>query len=96
MGALVLQQVGLAKQTFGSRDVELAETLVARDAEINELNREIFQRAVNAGDDAEVREWAMFMVLVARALERIGDNAVDVAEQAVFVVSGLFRELDGD
>ena len=95
MGALVLQQVGLAKQTFGARDVELAETLVARDAEINELNREVFQRALDAGDDAEVREWAMFMVLVGRALERIGDNAVDVAEQAVFVVSGLFRELDG-
>ena len=94
MGALVLQQVGLAKQTFGARDVELAETLVARDAEINELNREVFQRALDAGDDAEVREWAMFMVLVGRALERIGDNAVDVAEQAVFVVSGLFRELD--
>jgi phosphate transport system protein len=94
MGALVLQQVGLAKQTFGSRDVELAETLVARDAEINELNREVFQRALDAGDDAEVREWAMFMVLVGRALERIGDNAVVVAEQAVFVVSGLFRELD--
>ena len=35
----------------------------------------------------------MYMILVARALERIGDNAVDIAEQAAFVVSGLFREL---
>jgi phosphate transport system protein len=32
------------------------------------------------------------MVLVARALERIGDNAVDIGEQTVFVVTGLFRE----
>jgi phosphate transport system protein len=29
---------------------------------------------------------------VARCLERIGDNAVDVAEQTVFVVTGLFEE----
>ena len=28
-----------------------------------------------------------------RALERIGDNAVDIGEQTVFVVTGLFREL---
>ena len=34
----------------------------------------------------------MHMVLVARALERIGDNAVDIGEQTAFVVTGLFRE----
>jgi phosphate transport system protein len=39
-----------------------------------------------------MREWAMFMILVARCLERIGDNTVDIAEQVVFVVTGLFRE----
>src|SRR5437764_695497 len=40
----------------------------------------------------DTREWAMHMTLVARALERIGDNAVDVGEQTAFVVTGLFRE----
>jgi phosphate uptake regulator len=34
----------------------------------------------------------MHMILVARALERIGDNAVDIGEQVAFVVTGLFRE----
>ena len=34
----------------------------------------------------------MTMLLVARAMERIGDNAVDVGEQGAFVVTGLFRE----
>ena len=37
--------------------------------------------------------WAMFMVLVARCLERIGDNTVDIAEQVAFIVTGLFREM---
>ena len=44
------------------------------------------------GTDADRREWAMTMMLVARALERIGDNAVDIGEQVAFVVTGLFRE----
>ena len=30
----------------------------------------------------------------ARAIERIGDNAVDVGEQVAFVVTGLFREFE--
>src|SRR5438105_698057 len=48
--------------------------------------------AVEVGDNLGLREWAMFMILVARCLERIGDNTVDIAEQTVFVVTGLFRE----
>ena len=63
-----------------------------QDQKINRLNRDCFQRAVQIGDDADVREWAMSMLLVARALERIGDNAVDIGEQVAFVVTGLFRE----
>ena len=34
----------------------------------------------------------MIMTLVARAFERVGDNAVDVGEQTAFLVTGLFRE----
>jgi phosphate transport system protein len=93
MGQLARSLVSQAHDAFEARNVELAQSLVSQDAEINRLNREIFKRAVEVGDDLEVREWAMFMILVARCLERIGDNAVDIAEQVVFVVTGLFREV---
>ena len=93
MGSLARAQITQAKQALAGRNVELAQDLVRQDAEINRLNREIFKRAVEVGDDLDMREWAMFMVLVARCLERIGDNTVDIAEQVVFVVTGLFREL---
>jgi phosphate transport system protein len=93
MGQLARSQVGQAKDAFATRNVELARDLVRQDAEINRLNREIFRSAVEVGDDVDVREWAMFMILVARCLERVGDNTVDIAEQTVFVVTGLFREL---
>jgi phosphate transport system protein len=92
MGQLAHSQVSQAKDAFGGRNVDLAQDLVRQDEEINRLNRDIFRRAVDIGDDAELREWAMFMILVARCLERIGDNTVDIAEQTVFVVTGLFRE----
>ena len=63
-----------------------------QDEEMNRLNRVVFQTALEIGDDPDVREWAMHMMLVARCLERIGDNAVDIGEQTAFVVTGLFRE----
>jgi phosphate transport system protein len=93
MGRLVGRQIGQAKETFVSRDVELAEDLARQDSSVDQLNRSVFRRAVAIGDDVELREWAMFMVLIARALERIGDNTVDVAEQTVFLVTGELREL---
>jgi phosphate transport system protein len=92
MGALAGSEVAQAQQAFRRRDAALAQDLVRQDEEINRLNKEIFRRAVDIGTDPDVREWAMTMMLVARALERIGDNAVDIGEQVAFVVSGLFRE----
>jgi phosphate transport system protein len=92
MGALARSEVTQAKQSFLSRDVALAEDLVRQDQEVNRLQRCVFQTAIEVGDDPDTREWAMHMTLVARALERIGDNAVDVGEQTAFVVTGLFRE----
>jgi phosphate transport system protein len=94
MGQLARSQVGQARDALRLRDVDLAQGLVTQDAEINRVNRAIFRRAVEIGDDIDMREWGMFMILVARCLERIGDNTVDIAEQVVFVVTGLFREMD--
>jgi phosphate transport system protein len=92
MGKLARSEVSQSKQAFLLRDVGLAEDLVRQDEEINRLNREVFRKAVEVGTDVDRREWAMTMMLVARAIERIGDNAVDIGEQVAFVVTGLFRE----
>jgi len=92
MGAYARSEVVQCKAAFAGRDVALAEDLVRQDREINRQNREIFNIAIQIGDEPDTREWAMLMILVARALERIGDNAVDIGEQVAFVVTGLFRE----
>jgi phosphate transport system protein len=92
MGELARAQVRQAKQAFQLRDAGIAQDLVRKDDELDILNREIFRLAIDAGDDPDRRETAMYMLLVARALERLGDNAVDIGEQVAFVVTGLFRE----
>ena len=48
---------------------------------------------IEIGDDAgHARVGDAHDARRARALERIGDNAVDIGEQTAFVVTGLFRE----
>ena len=94
MGDQARRQVVQCGQAFERRDVEMAEDLVRQDDEIDRLNREVFHTALELGDDADRREWAMHMMLVGRCIERIGDNAVDIGEQTAFVVTGLFREFE--
>jgi phosphate transport system protein len=92
MGKQVHTQISQAKRAFADRDVEMARDLVRQDDVVDNLNKEIFRIALEIGDDHDRREWAMTMILVARAIERIGDNAVDIGEQVAFIVTGLFRE----
>jgi phosphate transport system protein len=94
MGGQARILIGQAKRAFEGRDVEMARDLVRQDDVVDNLNRECFRLALEIGDDADKREWAMTMMLAARAIERIGDNAVDIGEQVAFVVTGLFREFE--
>jgi phosphate transport system protein len=94
MGRQTRTLISQAKRAFEDRDVEMARDLVRQDDVVDNLNRECFHLALKIGDDADKREWAMTMLLAARAIERIGDNAVDIGEQVAFVVTGLFREFE--
>jgi len=94
MGRQTRTLIVQAKRAFSERDVELARDLVRQDDVVDNLNRECFHLALAIGDDADRREWAMTMLLAARAIERIADNAVDIGEQVAFVVTGLFREFE--
>ena len=43
-------------------------------------------------DSAEEREYGLRMLVISRCVERIGDHAVDIGEQVVYLVTGEFRE----
>jgi phosphate uptake regulator len=90
MGALTRTLASDAHTALKTRHVSLARELACRHLEFGRLNRAIFNRAVEIGDELELREWAAFMILAARAIERIADNAAGIAEQTVFIVTGLF------
>jgi phosphate transport system protein len=90
MVRLADEALGEAASTFADRDRQGVARLLERDQAINEHNRRCFALAVQA-NDKRVREAGFFAAMMARAIERIGDNAVDIARQAAFVSTGELR-----
>jgi phosphate transport system protein len=92
MGAIALGMVGAAMAALARRDLELARSLPEMDDPLDRLNRGMLGQVLAASDDQRMLEWGIRMYVVSRQLERIGDNAVDIAEQVAFLVTGEFRE----
>jgi phosphate transport system protein len=92
MGKIALGMVGTAMDALARRDVELAQTLPELDDPIDQLNRGMMPKVLEAAGDKRMLEWGIRMYVVSRQIERIGDNAVDIGEQVAFLVTGQFRE----
>jgi phosphate transport system protein len=89
MGHIVVEMVRTAMDALRRRDLELCLRLPKMD---DRLNRNMHFEVAKLADEPRALEWGMHMNLAARALERVGDNAVDIGEQVAFLVSGEFRE----
>ena len=92
MGDLVGPMVRTAMDAFVQRDLGLALRLPEMDEPVNRLNRSMAREIANCAQDHSLLEWAVPMLMVARALERVGDQAVDIAEQVAFLLTGEFQE----
>ena len=92
MGAVALGMVGAAMDALARRDLALACRLPEMDDPVDALNRGMLDKVLAGSDDKAMLEWGVRMYVVSRQLERIGDNAVDIAEQVAFLVTGQFRE----
>jgi phosphate transport system protein len=92
MGDRAEEMVRLALDSFGRRDVEVAHALVDLDELIDRTNRRVVDQVLQMAAAPGQQEWGMRMIVVARCIERIGDNAVDIGEQTSFLVTGEFTE----
>ena len=94
MSKVVTAMVHDSVASFVARDVATAEQTLAIDDRVDALNDEIFRellsdefvRGVIANPDDMAG--ALAQLLIARSLERMADQACNICEQVVFVVSG--------
>jgi phosphate transport system protein len=92
MADVVGRMLRTAIEAFVQRDLELCMKLPEMDDPVDQLNRGMYRQVVRLASDPQGLEWGIRMNVVARQLERVGDNAVDIAEQVGFLLTGEFRE----
>jgi phosphate transport system protein len=92
MGSRAEEMIRVALDSFERRDLAGAESLVELDELIDRANRRVVEQLLALGAEPEMREYGLRMVLVSRALERIGDHAVDIGEQIAYLLTAEFRE----
>jgi phosphate transport system protein len=91
MGALVEERVHAAMQALIERRVDVAESIVVRDEEVNELQIEIDDRCLKLLALQQPMATDLRLITAAMKinadLERIGDQAVNIAENAIKILA---------
>ena len=96
MGDLVRPMIRTAIEAYVRGDTDEARLLPAMDHPVDRLNANMYKETVAVGDNPQLLEWATKMLMVSRALERVGDQAVDFAEQTAYLITGEMAEFVED
>jgi phosphate transport system protein len=88
MGDLVRPMIRAAIEAYLRRDLDEAKLLPAMDQPVDRLNANMYKEIVAVAGDPRMLEWATKVLMAARALERVGDQAVDFAEQTAYLITG--------
>lgn len=89
MADIAKEMIRQALRAYVEQDAQLARQVIARDDVVDALHEEIFRELLTymLGDPQTIPR-ALALILIARSLERIADQATNIAEQVVYLVEG--------
>jgi phosphate transport system protein len=82
-------------QAFMQGDVDAAQTLAARDGEVDQLNGQVFREllVIMMADPRTITR-ATYLLWVAHNLERFADRTTNIGERVIFLITGRVAELN--
>ncbi len=87
---LAAQLLSDAISAFRDDDVDLAISLDAKDEGLDKLHKSLIKQLTSRGEnDAEKIGGYIHLIFITRFLERIGDHAVNIGEDVVFLTSAV-------
>jgi phosphate transport system protein len=96
MASITQSMVKDSIDAFMRNETELADQVIARDDEVDALNRQVYRELLSymAEDPRTIRR-ATRILFVSKYLERIADHATNIAEMVTFMVKGkMIRHMD--
>jgi phosphate transport system protein len=92
-GHLVYRVLSNCVTAIVEEDLRLASSLPTLDEPVDDLYKQFFRTLATLGPDEDM-DAASRVIMASRMLERISDNAVEVGERLVFLLTGKRRSLD--
>ena len=90
MASLVEDMLHWSLDAFVKRDPELAARVLPSDDEVDDLRDRIYKDLTELMQkNPEVVSGAIYLMFVARNLERIADHATNIAEDVIYLVRGV-------
>ena len=89
MSEIAVNMINTAFISITEKNVEKAKSVILMDGEIDELNMQIYRELFTyMGESTKNISQSLCLITVAKALERIGDHAKNIAERAVYYIQG--------
>ncbi|MCP4136684.1 MAG: phosphate signaling complex protein PhoU [bacterium] len=90
MAALSIEMIKDSFLAISNKDTGLAQLVIQKDEEIDALNLQIYRELFSfMAESPRCISEALGLILVAKALERIGDHATNIAERAIYYIEGV-------
>jgi phosphate transport system protein len=85
--------IGMLRDVFtaiAERDADRARAIIARDREIDTLNMQVYRELFTyMAENAHNISQALGLIMVSKALERIGDHVTNIAERTIYYIEGI-------
>lgn len=89
MSETAVKMINTAFISMTEKNVEKAKSVILMDIEIDELNTQIYRELFTyMGESTTNISQCLCLITVAKALERIGDHAKNIAERIVYFIQG--------
>lgn len=90
MSQVASDMVSMAVKSFADEDVELANRVCGMDNEADSLNLRILKGLIeNMVSETRIVERGVHLIMAASHLERIADQATNIAESVIFINQGI-------
>jgi phosphate transport system protein len=89
MASLCMGMIRDSLRAFAEKNADLARDIISRDSEIDDLNLQVYRELFSyMAENPRVISQSLSLIMISKALERIGDHATNIAERAIYYIRG--------